>query len=62
MMRFLSGSGKSTLASQFEALYPNYYVRVNQDALGTRKKCEDLTRIALNSVRVCTMPIFAWMY
>lgn len=44
------GSGKSTFSSQFEALYPNDYVRVNQDALGSRKKCEDLTKLALSKV------------
>lgn len=41
------GSGKSTLAVQLEAIYPNDYVRVNQDSLGNRKKCEDLSRDSL---------------
>ncbi|KAK9893555.1 P-loop containing nucleoside triphosphate hydrolase protein [Cystobasidium minutum MCA 4210] len=41
------GSGKSTLAVQWEALYPDHYVRVNQDSLGDRRKCESLTRGSL---------------
>lgn len=44
------GSGKSTLAVQWEALYPDHYVRVNQDALGDRRKCEALTSAALLQV------------
>lgn len=47
---FRRGSGKSTLAVQWEALYPDHYVRVNQDSLGDRRKCEDLTRESLRQV------------
>ncbi|CAD6580160.1 MAG: hypothetical protein CYPHOPRED_001146 [Cyphobasidiales sp. Tagirdzhanova-0007] len=41
------GSGKSTLAVQFEALCPSRFTRVNQDSLGSRKKCEDLARASI---------------
>ena len=46
-----SGSGKSTLAVQFEALCPSRFTRVNQDSLGSRKKCEDLARASIEKVR-----------
>lgn len=46
-MYFRSGSGKSTLAQQWEAIYPDAYVRVNQDSLGNRLKCEALVRESL---------------
>ena len=45
-----SGSGKSTLATQVEALYPRHFVRVNQDSLGSRAKCEKLAKQALVKV------------
>lgn len=39
------GSGKSTFAKQ---LIPYGYVRVNQDDLGNRKKCERVAKQALD--------------
>eukprot|EP00984_Skeletonema_dohrnii_P020075 scaffold9705_cov151-Skeletonema_dohrnii-CCMP3373.AAC.2 len=44
----LPGSGKSYFASKLEKESFSQYVRVNQDALGTRKKCETACRQALS--------------
>jgi predicted kinase len=41
------GSGKSHFASQLEQAMPYKYVRVNQDTLGNRKRCEEKTRRVL---------------
>lgn len=43
----LPGSGKSWFASQLQR-GDSRFVRINQDALGTRKKCEDSSRQALS--------------
>ena len=43
----LPGSGKSYFASKLEKESFSQYVRVNQDSLGTRKKCETACRQAL---------------
>ena len=43
----LPGSGKSTFAQALEKAAPHKYVRINQDALGNRKKCENLMRKTL---------------
>jgi predicted kinase len=40
----LPGAGKSTFAKEMVALMPDKYVRVNQDELKTRQKCENLAR------------------
>ena len=44
----LPGSGKSFFASKLEKESLSQYVRVNQDSLGTRKKCETSCRQALS--------------
>ncbi len=44
----LPGSGKSYFASKLEKESCSQYVRVNQDSLGTRKKCETACRQALS--------------
>ncbi len=44
----LPGSGKSYFASKLEKESSSRYVRVNQDSLGTRKKCETACRQALS--------------
>ena len=44
----LPGSGKSYFASKLEKESFSQYVRVNQDSLGTRKKCETACRQALS--------------
>lgn len=54
-LKRLRGSGKSTLATQLEGLYPAHYVRVNQDSLGNRQKCEALTQRALREVSCCLL-------
>lgn len=41
------GSGKSHFARQLEQSVPSKYVRVNQDTLGSRKRCEEMTRNVL---------------
>jgi predicted kinase len=43
----IPGSGKSTLAQYLTSLNTSRYIRVNQDELKTRNKCETLTRTAL---------------
>lgn len=43
----LPGSGKSTFAKTLQQLAPSKYVRINQDTLGNRKKCESLMRKTL---------------
>jgi len=44
----IPGSGKSTLADMLEAGNPLKYVRINQDRIGSRHKCERLCRQAFN--------------
>lgn len=44
----LPGSGKSYFASKLEKESFSQYVRINQDSLGTRKKCETACRQALS--------------
>lgn len=48
----LQGAGKSTFASYLSQSAPWRYVRINQDALGDRTACEDLTRRALAEGKV----------
>lgn len=43
----IPGSGKSTFAKSLETSMPYKFVRVNQDDLGNRKRCEELTRTVL---------------
>lgn len=43
----IPGSGKSTFAESLVRGKPHIYVRVNQDALGSRGACEELTREVL---------------
>ena len=43
----IPGSGKSTFAKSLETSMPYKFVRINQDDLGNRKRCEDLTRTVL---------------
>jgi len=45
----IPGSGKSTFAYSLEKAMPWRYRRINQDSLGTRKKCESLCRNSLKS-------------
>lgn len=47
MLVGIPGSGKSTFATTLESAAPSKYVRINQDTLGSRRKCEDATRRAL---------------
>eukprot|EP01130_Rhizamoeba_saxonica_P016256 TRINITY_DN747_c0_g1_i1.p1 TRINITY_DN747_c0_g1~~TRINITY_DN747_c0_g1_i1.p1 ORF type:complete len:738 (+),score=178.47 TRINITY_DN747_c0_g1_i1:260-2215(+) len=48
VMMGVPGSGKSTIAN---TLVPSGWVRVNQDELGNRRKCESRTRQALQNGR-----------
>lgn len=43
----LPGSGKSTFAKALEQASPHRFVRINQDALGSRAKCENAMRKVL---------------
>jgi aprataxin len=43
----IPGSGKSTFAQYLTSLNTSRYVRINQDELKSRDKCERLTRVAL---------------
>jgi AAA domain len=43
----LPGSGKSTLATTLEQAMPYKFVRINQDQLGSRKKCQAKLRSVL---------------
>jgi predicted kinase len=43
----IPGSGKSTFADNLVSTNPNKFVRINQDILKTRKKCEQRCRQAL---------------
>jgi predicted kinase len=50
----LPGSGKSTLSALLENTMPYKFVRINQDQLGSRKKCESALIQTLQSSRgVC---------
>ena len=50
----LPGSGKSTFARSLEASHPNKFVRINQDELKSRQKCERKVRQILR--RTTTSP------
>eukprot|EP00544_Gedaniella_sp_CCMP2646_P001987 CAMPEP_0202504584 /NCGR_PEP_ID=MMETSP1361-20130828/44934_1 /ASSEMBLY_ACC=CAM_ASM_000849 /TAXON_ID=210615 /ORGANISM="Staurosira complex sp., Strain CCMP2646" /LENGTH=283 /DNA_ID=CAMNT_0049138119 /DNA_START=17 /DNA_END=868 /DNA_ORIENTATION=+ len=43
----LPGSGKSTFAKSLESSAPHVFVRINQDSLGNRRRCEQVTRQTL---------------
>ena len=47
-----SSSGKTTFANQLVEGNPSRYVRINQDQLKTRKRCERLCRDTLNKGKV----------
>lgn len=47
MLVGIPGCGKSTFAKSLESSAPHVFVRINQDALGTRRRCEQVTRRAL---------------
>jgi len=51
----IPGSGKSHFASRLEGEMPQKFVRVNQDSLKTRKKCEDLCRRTLSQGKVAVV-------
>lgn len=48
----IPGSGKSTFAKTLESAAPHLYTRINQDTLGSRKKCEAATRRALQEGKI----------
>ena len=43
----IPGSGKSTFARSLQQAMPYKFVRINQDDLGNRQRCEEQTRLAL---------------
>ena len=45
------GSGKSTFAEALESRANGNWVRINQDTLGNRKKCEQATYQALSEAK-----------
>lgn len=47
MLVGIPGSGKSTVAKSLESTTPQMYVRINQDTLGNRRRCEEVTRQTL---------------
>lgn len=51
----LPGSGKSHFATRLERSAPNKFVRINQDTLGTRKKCERLAQKTLSEGKVAVI-------
>eukprot|EP00585_Thalassiosira_rotula_P007483 CAMPEP_0196143058 /NCGR_PEP_ID=MMETSP0910-20130528/12594_1 /TAXON_ID=49265 /ORGANISM="Thalassiosira rotula, Strain GSO102" /LENGTH=213 /DNA_ID=CAMNT_0041404451 /DNA_START=160 /DNA_END=801 /DNA_ORIENTATION=- len=51
----IPGSGKSHFASRLESSMPGTFLRVNQDSLGTRRKCEALARRALAEGKVAVI-------
>lgn len=51
----IPGSGKSVFASRLETSMPAKFVRVNQDSLKTRKKCESAARKALAEGKVAVI-------
>eukprot|EP00584_Thalassiosira_punctigera_P010877 CAMPEP_0172547296 /NCGR_PEP_ID=MMETSP1067-20121228/16867_1 /TAXON_ID=265564 ORGANISM="Thalassiosira punctigera, Strain Tpunct2005C2" /NCGR_SAMPLE_ID=MMETSP1067 /ASSEMBLY_ACC=CAM_ASM_000444 /LENGTH=200 /DNA_ID=CAMNT_0013334367 /DNA_START=115 /DNA_END=713 /DNA_ORIENTATION=+ len=51
----IPGSGKSHFASRLERSMPENFLRINQDTLGTRRKCEALTRRALAEGKVAVI-------
>mmetsp|Transcript_20538 Transcript_20538/g.30508 ORF Transcript_20538/g.30508 Transcript_20538/m.30508 type:complete len:221 (-) Transcript_20538:37-699(-) len=53
----LQGSGKSTFASYLQTSMPWKYVRINQDTLGNRSACEELTRSTLLNLKEPRIPI-----
>ncbi|KAL3765590.1 hypothetical protein ACHAWO_003882 [Cyclotella atomus] len=48
----IPGSGKSTFATKLENIAPHKYARVNQDIIGNRRDCEDLTRKILSQNKI----------
>ncbi|KAL7542577.1 hypothetical protein ACHAWF_007204, partial [Thalassiosira exigua] len=48
----IPGTGKSHFASRLAEALPRKFVRVNQDALGTRRKCEAMSRRALSEGKI----------
>lgn len=55
MLVGIPGSGKSTFAKSLESAAPQRFVRINQDALGNRKRCEQVTRQTLASQKICVI-------
>mmetsp|Transcript_84 Transcript_84/g.182 ORF Transcript_84/g.182 Transcript_84/m.182 type:complete len:216 (-) Transcript_84:165-812(-) len=51
----IPGSGKSHFASRLENSMPGNFVRINQDSLGTRRKCETLARRTLAEGKVAVI-------
>ncbi|CAB9530758.1 polynucleotide kinase 3'-phosphatase [Seminavis robusta] len=51
----IPGSGKSTFASSLQTAMPYKFVRINQDELGNRLKCEELARTALTNRQVAVI-------
>ena len=51
----IPGSGKSNFATQLETSMPEKFVRVNQDTLKTRRKCEAMTLRALAQGKVAVI-------
>jgi len=47
LMVGIPGSGKSTFAKSLEKAMPYKFVRINQDELGDRRRCEEMTRKTL---------------
>lgn len=45
----IPGSGKSTLANSLQHAMPFKFVRINQDELGNRRRCEEVTRAVLSN-------------
>ena len=45
----IPGAGKSTFAKSLQQAMPYKFVRINQDDLGNRKRCEELARAALSN-------------
>ena len=52
MLVGIPGSGKSTFSLSLEQAAPHVFARINQDSLGSRKKCEQATRQALSEGKV----------
>jgi predicted kinase len=48
----IPGSGKSTFAKSLESSAPHVFVRINQDSLGNRRRCEKVTRQTLAQGKV----------
>mmetsp|Transcript_12130 Transcript_12130/g.22715 ORF Transcript_12130/g.22715 Transcript_12130/m.22715 type:complete len:242 (+) Transcript_12130:82-807(+) len=52
MLIGIPGSGKSHLANMLVRMYPHKFIRISQDTLKTRIKCELACRDAINSGKV----------